>query len=299
MEELNNLIWNEKYRPNTFDELILKPSYKEVFKKYKKNKDLVPSFIFHSNKPGTGKTSTARVLKNEYDCDFLEINSSEERGIDTIREKISLFVRSVAFNDFKKCVFLDEADGLTPQAQDSLRNLMETYSSNCFFILSCNNLHKVIEPLRSRCTVIKFETPDEDEIFNKLVYIVQEEKLNLSDDKVADIIQNFYPDIRSMVSHLQHIKFAVDLKTPTKNFEELLQAIENKNSKLIYKFAYEGSIDLEAFNKWLFKYLFDNCDEIGLDVCKRRSLLLADNERAFNMGINKEIIFVSNMLQYE
>lgn len=299
MAKLRDQIWVEKYRPDTFDDLVLDKRYKDIFLKYKTKKNLVPSFIFHSNKPGTGKTSTARILANEYGCDFLEINSSEERGIDTIREKLTLYVRSMALSDFKKCVFLDEADGLTSQAQDSLRNLMETYSENCFFVLSCNNLHKVIEPLRSRCTVINFQNPSEEKIFERLEHIVEKEKLNLNEDQIADLIQTHYPDIRSMVAKLQNIKLSTDLDSPVTYYEELLQAIEIKNAVQIYKMVYGGTVDLEAFNKWLFKKIFEESDEIGLDKCRSRSLLLADNEKAFNMGLNKEIIFISNMLKYE
>lgn len=293
-----DLIWYEKYRPKSFDDLVLDQNYKDMFQKYKSQPKLVPSFIFHSNKPGTGKTSTARVLKEEYGCDFMEINSSEERGIDVIRDRINIFVRSMALRNFKKCIFLDEADGLTPQAQDSLRNLMETYSDNCFFILSCNNLNKIIEPIRSRCDIISFEKPNEDDVWNRLIYIIQDEKMEISDDQLSDILNNFYPDIRAMVSRLQKIKFSANVPTPTCLFEELLQAIENKNVSEIYRLSYSGDIDLEKFNKWLFNELFKNCDEIGFDECKRRALFLADNEKAFNMGINKEIIFVSNMLLY-
>ena len=132
---VQNAIYTEKYRPSSFDELI--GDHKDIIQKYLDKPMEMPSFIFYSNSPGTGKTSMAKVIVKALKCDSEVINSSDERGIDVIREKVSLFARSMSSNDkTKKCVFMDEADGMLKAAQDSLRNLMETYASNCFFIFS-------------------------------------------------------------------------------------------------------------------------------------------------------------------
>jgi len=291
MSELKNIIWTEKYRPPTFDSLILE--HKEVILNYLKSMDTIPSFIFYSASPGTGKTSCAKVIANETGCDLLIINSSDERGIDVIRDKIKLFAISLSTNGLKRCIFLDEADGLTKPAQDSLRNVMETYSDNCFFILSCNDLSKIIKPIQSRCVLINFEFPPSIEIYDKLIEIAQQEQLE--EINISDIISEFYPDIRSMISKLMHITMGDKLLAD--NSEEILELIiKNKYSEL-YKQVYGGVFNIMAFNKWLFKYFWENQEKYSIDQLKKVSILLADTEKNYNIGANLEVIFLSNILQ--
>jgi len=298
MNELQKLIYTERYRPQTLDELVLKDDAKLLFKNCKKNPSLIPSFIFYSSKPGTGKTSTAKILINYFGCDSLIINASDERGIDTIRDKINLFVKSMSSNDFKRCVFMDEADGLGNIAMDSLKNLMETYSDNCFFIFSANDLSKIIEPIRSRCTVINFETPDSEIIFDRLKYICNQEKLQCTDDNLYDVVNTYYPDIRAMVNFLQISFFTnATITNPTEQFEKFYEQIRNRNAGKIYEVVYSGQLNIPAFNKWFFHKLFDNCEKLGYNVCRDVGLLLAENEKSFSLGYNHEIIFITSCLK--
>jgi len=297
MSELTNSILTEKYRPSSLEDLILEG--KDKLKTYLESPMSLPSFIFYSSKPGTGKTSCAKVIIKELDCDHIIINSSDERGIDTIRDKVTKFAMGLSSNGVKRCVFLDEADGLTSQAQNSLRNLMETYSSNCFFIFSCNDVTKVIQPIRSRCTEINFEKPDEEEIVGRLLKIAAAEELELPHtDFLNDLKEAYYPDIRSMVKTLQELqntgKNPLNVK---EDFELFLDSLEQKNIDYIIQATYSSQFDIMAWNKWYFGIVFAKAEEIGLEKCVAISELLADTEKNWQQGANLEIIFLANMFK--
>lgn len=300
MSELTDKIWIEKYRPTQFEDLILED--KEVIVKYLDNPKSVPSFIFYSTKPGTGKTSTAKIIIRDLQCDSLMINSSDERGIETIRERIKTFSQSLSSDpDKKRCVFLDEADGLTRQAQDSLRNLMEFYSDNVFFIFTANDINKIIEPIRSRCQVINFERPSKTDIVARLSYICDKEEIEWDrdgGDLVQDIIERYYPDIRKMIAKLQSSK--IDdrpLIADEEDFKKFLKLMKEKDIRAIYETVYSGDFDYEGFNKWYFDHIFDKSNINNLDSCSAIAFRLADNEKSWNLGVNMEMVFINNILQ--
>lgn len=297
MTPVQNAIYTEKYRPSSFDELI--GDHKDIIQKYLDKPMEMPSFIFYSNSPGTGKTSMAKVIVKALKCDSEVINSSDERGIDVIREKVSLFARSMSSNDkTKKCVFMDEADGMLKAAQDSLRNLMETYASNCFFIFSCNDLSKIIEPIRSRCVVLGFEKPSKAGIYIRLEEICQKEGISADSDTLLKLVDQKYPDIRSMVMELQTANLSgKKLEVSDKKFEEFFQAVKAENIEYIYKETYSGDFDVLAFNRWLFFTLFNYQKYYSLEKLREIALLLADNEKSWNMGANIEVVFIANILQ--
>ena len=296
MNELENLIFTEKYRPKNFDELILEN--KEKLINYLRNPKMLPSFLFYSSSPGTGKTSCAKLIIKTLNCDALRINSSDERGIDTIREKIKLFARSMSSNDVKRCIFLDEADGLTTIAQDSLRNIMETYSDNCFFILTANDVSKIIEPLKSRCVVFNFENPDEEKILQRLEYICKQENIKYTIEELDELVQSYYPDIRSMILVLQDAKLNNKSITSFKQINlDYLQAIKKHDIKYLYEKVYNGELDIQAFTRWLFRYLFDNYEKFKFSNLQKMAYHLADIEKYVHLGVNKEIVFLSNIIQ--
>lgn len=293
---VQDLILTEKFRPSSFGDLIL--ADKEKVKSLLSHPKTLPSLIFFSASPGTGKTSTAKIIINTLNCDALSINSSDERGIDTIRDKIKNFVRSLSTNpDVKKCVFLDEADGLTRQAQDSLRNLMETYSDNCFFIFSCNDLSKIIEPLRSRCVPIGFDRPDKSEILSRLELICNLEKYTVPIEDISELIEKKYPDIRSMITSIQMAIMTGKPIVWDKEYLEFLSAMQKKDIPYLYEKSFSNNFDILGFNRWLFKYIFDNYKTIGLNLCSKISLLLADTEKSWNLGANLQIIFITNIIE--
>jgi len=292
MEKLQNLIWVERFRPKNFDELILEEKSKIL--KYLENPVVIPSFIFFSNQPGTGKTSAAYLIANYLKSDLFKINSSMDRGIDKIREDVSLFAQSLSSNEnSKRCVFMDEADGMTRQAQDSLRNLMEEYSDNCFFIFTANDLSKIIEPIRSRCQLIDFSKPSEVDIFLRLEEICKVEDIKLD---INGLVQHYYPDIRSMVKSLQECKISgVAWKKPVDDFEMFFDLMKKKDIEGIYTKVYSGNFDILQFNKLLFHKIFREYKKYP--SVGEIALRLADTERSWNLNINLEIVFISNILQ--
>lgn len=295
MTVLANEIWVEKYRPTRIDDLILKE--KATLKKFLGQPRSMPSFIFTSSSPGTGKTSTAKVIIKELSCDSMMINSSDERGIDTVRDKVSFFVKSLSTDGSKRCVFMDEADGLTLPAQDSLRNLMETFSDNSFFIFSCNDVSKIQKPVVSRCTIMDFATPDKQEIKTKLEYICSQEKVAMASERLDTLIDMFYPDIRSMVKTLQEIKISGrELIVQDLTFIEFFNAIERKDFEYLRQKTYSGEFDYQGFNKWCFRFIGQNWKEWGLERTSKALKLLADTEKNWQLGATLDVLFFANII---
>jgi len=295
MSELTDLVFTEKFRPKSFDDLILEK--KELLFKYLANPKAMPSFIFYSPTPGTGKTSTAKLIAKQLDCDMLQLNASDERGIDIIRDKIKMYIQALTSKEgVKRLVFLDEADGLTPQALKSLKNMMEEYSDNAFFILSCNDISKIIDEIRSRCIEISFENIDRVEIYKKLEAICKNEEINLETPDLLQLIDNYYPDIRSMIKSLQTIKLG-EFVDEYESYEIFLKAIKQKNVNHIYTEVYTNNFNIMGFNKWFFKHLFDNYEKYGYDKASKISLTLAEIEKSWNLGTNLPIVFIANILK--
>ncbi len=295
MNALSDMIFYEKYRPQQFEDLIL--AHKGKLLSYLENPKVMPSFIFYSSQPGTGKTSTAKLISSTLNCDTLSINASDERGIDTIREKISIFARSMSSNpDSKRCIHLDEADGLTKPSQESMRNLMEEYSENCFFVLTVNDLSKIIEPLQSRCQVISFEHPNKADIIARLEYIAVEEGLDLD---LEQLVELHYPDMRKMINALQDMKITGSSFEASNNvrFSEFLDFIYKKDVNAVYECVYAGDFDMPAFNNWYFHKLFAGYSNSNQEKTRQIALRLADNERCWALQCNKEIIFLSNVME--
>lgn len=290
MNELINSLWCEKYRPQIFDDLILE-NKGELIKQLESG---LPSFIFTSSQPGTGKTSTAKIIAHYLEADLLIINASDERGIDVIRDRVTNFARSMSSNpDSKRCVFLDEAEGLTKQAQESMKNLMEEYSDNCFFIFTTNDISKIIEPIQSRCHVVNFERPNKADIIARLEYICEQEKLG---GDIECLVDYYYPDMRKMINVLQDCKINnKPWSKPVEQFTKFLDFIIKKDVDKIYQMVY-SDFDYVGFNGWMFRYLFDNYAKFGFEKCRQISLKLADTEKAWNMNVNKEVVFISNIL---
>ena len=195
---IKDKLFTEKYRPQTFDEII------GLKTKFEKGMDL-PNMLL-AGRCGIGKTTLAKVVAKEFDLDVLYLNASDERGIDVVRNKVKDFASTMSMNSKMKLIHFDEADGLTFDAQNSLRNIMEEYSGNCRFIFTCNNIGKIIEPIRSRCLEIDLSQPDDEEIAGYLMKIIESEQIKLKVGDIVELMRVNYPDIRSMVNGLQHYK---------------------------------------------------------------------------------------------
>lgn len=199
---IENNVWIEKHRPQTFDEIV---GQDEVIMLIKERLDNLPHMIFEGS-AGTGKTTLAKCIAGAIGCDFKEINSSEERGIDVVRGKITSYAKHLSFSDSPyKILFLDEADGITPDAQDAMKSLIEKFSHNCRFIFGCNNIDKIINPIKSRCKIFRFKPIDKMSVIKRLKIIAEEENIFtcISEQDYEDLAERCRGDMRRAINDLQ------------------------------------------------------------------------------------------------
>lgn len=216
--------WVEKYRPKTLDEIVGQEHVVEALKEIAKKSDK-PHLLF-SGPPGVGKTTAAMALAREIYGDewrvrFVELNASDERGIDTVRQKI----KKLAESKFSRIIFLDEADALTVDAQQALRRIMEKTRTS-LFILSCNYEHKIIDPIKSRCARFVFKRLSDEEIANKLVEIIQSENVTFEDFETAKkaleiIIEYSRGDMRKAINLLEQIVTSTNELSPKSVLQHL------------------------------------------------------------------------------
>ena len=201
-------LWVEKYRPKVISECILPRPLKKTFSEFVKNKE-IPNLLLHGNS-GIGKTTVARALCEELDCDYILINGSDERNIDTLRGKIKGYASSVSLSGNRKIIIIDEADYLNAQStQPALRAFMEEYSINCGFIFTCNLLHKLLPAIQSRCSVIDFKIEKNqlqyicEEFMARVVDIFEKEGIGYNQQVIAELIMKFLPDWRRVLNEFQ------------------------------------------------------------------------------------------------
>jgi replication factor C small subunit len=203
----NDFLWVEKYRPTKISECILEDDSSNIFDGFIKNKE-IPHLML-AGSAGIGKTTIAKILCTEIESDFIMINASDERGIDTIRNKVKQFASTKSFSSFGKVIILDEADSMTPDAQRAIRGVFEEFYRNCRFILTCNYKNKLIEPIHSRCSVIDFSiTPSNKpalalKLLARIEYILTEESVKYEKEVLVQLIMKFFPDFRRLINELQ------------------------------------------------------------------------------------------------
>ena len=200
------LPWVEKYRPGTLEDVV---GHEEITKRLKSyvEKRNMPNMLF-SGPAGTGKTSSSIAMAKELfgtgiGQNFLELNASDERGIDVVRKTIKDFARTLAFDSEFKIIFLDECDALTSDAQQALRRTMEKYTKTCRFILSCNYSSKIIEPIQSRCVIYRFKPLSGEDVDKQIDMVAKEEKLSIDDKAKVAINYIAQGDLRKALNILQ------------------------------------------------------------------------------------------------
>ena len=205
MSKRLHTILNEKYRPNTLEGYICKEDIKTKFEEFIKNQD-IPHLLF-AGKPGAGKTTIAKILVKNIDCDYLYINATDERSIEVMRDKVGAFAAAGSFKPLK-VVILDEATHLLQASQVILLNMMETYSLTTRFILTGNYPERLIDPLRSRCQEFDLQPPSKKIIAQHISIILDKENIEYEIPDLVTIINKYFPDFRKIINNCQ--KYTID-----------------------------------------------------------------------------------------
>lgn len=249
------LPWMEKYRPKTLNEIISNNHVIDTIKKYTEKK-FIPHMLFYGP-PGTGKTSTITACAREiygdnFDVMVLEINASEERGIEIIRNKVKDFISSKSLffgmiDDIFKLVILDEADSMTGDAQSMLRRLIEDNTLNARFCLLCNNVKNIDPAIQSRCTTFRFGLLNDEDIKGKIKYVAECEKVKVTEDGISTIIKIAKGDMRKVLNYLQSTSMAYPVVNGN-NVSICMGYPKMKDIEEIYKILMKDSCS-DATNK--------------------------------------------------
>ena len=288
-----NSLFVEKYRSKTLEEYVGNEQLKQIVAQYIEKNDLQNLLLYGT--PGTGKTTLAKLIVGNFNCDYLYINASDERGIDTIRDKVQGFASSASFKPIK-IIILDEADFLTIQAQASLRNIIETYSRTTRFILTCNYLERIIEPLQSRCQVLKITPPSKKEVAQHVSIILDKEDINYELTDLVLVVNKHYPDVRKILNTCQVNTvdniLKLDKTVMSSSYKEALiteLSSPSKNSFANVRQIIADNVD-GGFEE-VFKILYDNLDKYGQnDLTKAMIIIEIENYMYHsNFVLDKEI----------
>jgi len=301
-EQTNNSLWVERYRPRKLDEYVGNEHLKEKVSDYLKNGE-VPHLLFFG-KAGTGKTTLAKLIVNSINCDYIIINASDENNVDTVRNKVKNFASTIGFKD-SKIVILDEFDYMTPNAQAILRNLMETFSKHCRFILTCNYVEKVISPIRSRTQEFQIVPPTKKDVAVQISQILTKEGVKFELKDLVPVIDSSYPDIRKIINTCQLNSSKGVLKLDTSSvidsdikgkIVEILKSNDAKPNK--WKTIRQAIADarVQDFSE-MYSYLYEKVEEYGGNNTSNIILILSESQSKDALVVDKEITFMSCIIQ--
>ncbi len=287
-------IWTEKYRPSKLDDVVGQKEIVNRLSAFVKNKN-VPHLLF-AGPAGVGKTTCAMAMAKElfgdnWHSNFLEMNASDERGIDMIRTKVKDFARTKPIDAPFKIILLDEADALTSEAQHALRRMMEKYTTTCRFILDCNYSSKIILPIQSRCVVFRFKPLSEEDVKNYINRIAKEEKLKIDDKAIQAVIDSSDGDLRKVTNILQSCS-ALDKNISEESVYSVAGIAKPKEMKEILETAVKGDIK-KAKDRMLDVMLKYGLS--GLDVIKLINKIVWD----MDIDDRKKIKLIDKIGEYE
>jgi len=279
----DNEIWTEKYRPKTFEDVL---GQEEIVKRVKNltNSLNIPHLLF-AGPAGTGKSSLALIIvkelfKSKWRENYLELNASDTRGIDVIRQEVKNFARTKSLGEVPfKVIFLDEADALTREAQQALRRTMENFTSTCRFILSCNYSSKIIDPIQSRCAIFRFKLLERKDIFRKIRDIVEKENLSISEQALVALYEASDGDCRRAVNLLQATS-SISPNITEELINTIISSAKPADIRVVLEYALSGDF-LKSKEKLLDVMLKESIS--GQDVIK------AIQKEVWNLQIEPEL----------
>jgi replication factor C small subunit len=276
-------IWTEKYRPEKFEGIV---GQEEIIKRVKAltNSMNIPHILM-AGPAGTGKSTLALIIvkdlfKDTWKENYLELNASDERGIQVVREKVKSFARTKALGQVPfKIIFLDEADALTPEAQQALRRTMENYSSTCRFIMSCNYSSKIIDPIQSRCIMFRFKLLEKKDIKEVIRRIGEAEGLTLPEDAIELIYEASDGDCRRCINLLQSTA-AISPSITAQLISTMISSAKPKDIRVVLDYCLSGD--------------FENAREKLLDLMLKESIsgqeiIKAIQKEVWSMPIEPEL----------
>ena len=297
-----DFLWVEEYRPKTIDDCILPQSLKTLFTSFVQKGEL--SNLLLSGTSGIGKTTVAKALCEQLNCDWIMINGSEEGGIDVLRNKIKNFASTVSLSGGKKVVILDEADYLNPQStQPALRGFVEEFHKNCRFILTCNFKNRIIEPLHSRFSNIEFKVNPKDKpklasrLFERAVFILKEQNINYEEKVLVELIKKHFPDFRKLINELQRysisgtIDAGILVNLSDENLKTLVSHLKNKEFSDMRKWVVNNldNDPVKIFRK-MYDTLYSNLEP---STIPHAVLIIADYQYKSAFVADQEINLVA------
>ena len=295
-------IWNEKYRPTSLDTYIGNEHLKSKVSIFIETND--PPHLLFYGRAGTGKTTLSKIITKSIECEYLYINASDENSVDTVRDKVKGFASTLGFQSLK-VIILDECDYITPNAQAALRNLMETFSRHCRFILTCNYVERIIEPIQSRCQSFQIVPPSKKEVAVHLSEILTNENVKFEVDDIATIINGAYPDIRKVINTSQRQVVDGILRMDAREIilnDYKLQILEVLKSSKSKKETFTEIRQILADAKVsdfadFFRLLYDEVDSYGSGHIAEVILLIAKYEQSDSQVVDKEINAMAMLIE--
>ena len=301
-EKVDNSLWVESYRPIKLEDYVGNEHLKSKVEGYLESGD-VPHLLLYG-RAGTGKTTLAKLIVKSVDCDYMVINASDENNVDTVRNKVKNFASSMGFKKWK-IIILDEFDYMSPNAQAILRNLMETFSQHCRFILTCNYVEKVIDPIQSRCQSFQIVPPTKKDVAVQISKILGAEGVSFEPKELVPIIDAGYPDIRKIINTCQMNSVKGKLQVDTQNLLEndykmkvldILKSSDDKRNK--YTNMRQTIIDSRVTDfSELFTLLYEKVDEYAPSNTANVIIALSEGQSKHFNAIDKEIPMAATLIE--